>query len=579
MPSKTPNFDKALDEILRDLKPHFKICSQCGQKFEIFEEDIEFYKMLKVPPPKLCPDCRKQRRMGFMNYTKLYRRKCNAPDHKEYIISSFSEANPLKIYDFQYWWSDNWDPMDYQRQYDFNRSFFEQFDKLNLDVPHTDNKSAQSTNSDYCIGGIQLKDCYYNFGGAVAEGLIYCFSSMCSKDCLDCNEACYSELCYETNYSDKCYNCYFCHYCSNCLDSYFLFNCQNCSNCFLCWNIRNKSYCFLNQQLSKEEYQDKIRKIYLGHREILDEYKERFNKAFKNQAIHRSVRNYRAINSLGDLLRECNKCFWSFQVFKGENLRHAFWVNDSRDITDSFGSWHSERVYESLIILENNADIKFSFLIRNNCLNLEYCIACHNCSHCFACIGLRNKSYCILNKQYTKDEYYKILDQIKTKMLNEGEYGEFFPLSMSLYPYNDTYAMIEFPLTKEEVKKRGWQWHDEPKIPVDLQGLELVQAKDLPKNIKDVDDDILSKAIVCEITKKPFRIIKKELEFYRKHNLPIPTKHPYQRMLERFQKRNPSRLWKTVCAHCSKEIYTSYPPEKQKELKIYCDECYKREVE
>ena len=163
-------------------------------------------------------------------------------------------------------------------------------------------------------------------------------------------------------------------------------------------------------------------------------------------------------------------------------------------------------------------------------------------------------------------------------MLQDGEYGEFFSLSQSLHPYNDTYAMVEFPLTKEEVLKKGWQWYDEPKIPVDLKGMGLIQAKDLPKDIKDVKDDILNKAIVCEVSDKPFRIIKSELEFYRKHNLPIPTKHPYQRMMERFKKRNPTRLWEDTCDKCSKEMLTSYPPKKQKELKIYCKKCYQKEV-
>lgn len=149
---------------------------------------------------------------------------------------------------------------------------------------------------------------------------------------------------------------------------------------------------------------------------------------------------------------------------------------------------------------------------------------------------------------------------------------------MSLHPYNDTYAMIEFPLTKEEVLKNYWQWQDEPKISSDLSGLKLIEAKDVPKNIKDVSDDILNKVIACEITGKPFKIIKPELEFYRQHNLPIPTKHPFQRILERFQKRNPAKLWKAICAKCGNKMFTSYPPEKQKELKIYCEKCYLAEV-
>jgi len=43
----------------------------------------------------------------------------------------------------------------------------------------------------------------------------------------------------------------------------------------------------------------------------------------------------------------------------------------------------------------------------------------------------------------------------------------------------------------------------------------------VPIDIKDVDDSIFQKVIICEKTGKPFRIIKAELDFYRKNNLPI----------------------------------------------------------
>jgi exodeoxyribonuclease-3 len=38
-----------------------------------------------------------------------------------------------------------------------------------------------------------------------------------------------------------------------------------------------------------------------------------------------------------------------------------------------------------------------------------------------------------------------------------------------------------------------------------------------PEDIIKIPDDVLNWAIECEVTKRPFRIIKQELEFYRKH--------------------------------------------------------------
>jgi|GEM_PF-4497385 len=45
--------------------------------------------------------------------------------------------------------------------------------------------------------------------------------------------------------------------------------------------------------------------------------------------------------------------------------------------------------------------------------------------------------------------------------------------------------------------------------------METINTSDLSENIKDISDDILKKAIICEKTNKPFRIIKQELEFYK----------------------------------------------------------------
>lgn len=48
----------------------------------------------------------------------------------------------------------------------------------------------------------------------------------------------------------------------------------------------------------------------------------------------------------------------------------------------------------------------------------------HNCfysSDIFGCIGLRNKQYCIFNKQYTKEEYEKLVPKIIEHMQKNGE--------------------------------------------------------------------------------------------------------------------------------------------------------------
>ena len=81
---------------------------------------------------------------------------------------------------------------------------------------------------------------------------------------------------------------------------------------------------------------------------------------------------------------------------------------------------------------------------------MVYCISCFGSHDCFGCVGLRNKSYCILNTQYTKEEYEELVPRIIIHMMKNGEWGEFFPSSMSPFGYNETVATEYFPREKEE---------------------------------------------------------------------------------------------------------------------------------
>jgi hypothetical protein len=103
----------------------------------------------------------------------------------------------------------------------------------------------------------------------------------------------------------------------------------------------------------------------------------------------------------------------------------------------------------------------------------------------------------------------------------------------------------------------------------------------LPEDITKIPDDILNRAIECEVRSTMglnplFKIIPQELEFYRKHNLPIPRRHPDQRHLDRMALRNPRKLFDRKCDKCNKDIKTTYSPDR-KEI-VYCESCYEKEV-
>jgi len=90
--------------------------------------------------------------------------------------------------------------------------------------------------------------------------------------------------------------------------------------------------------------------------------------------------------------------------------------------------------------------------------NITYCDSCRNSSDLFGCIGVNHGKYAILNKAYSQQEYKTLQSKIIDHMKSTGEWGEFFPLKYSPYPYEDTAAQDWYPLAQNEVEKRGGRW-------------------------------------------------------------------------------------------------------------------------
>src|SRR4030042_5417576 len=87
-----------------------KNCRQCGQKFIITDDDLEFYqkisptfddKTYEIPPPTMCPDCRKQRRLAWRNFGKIYVRKSDLSGKQ--IVSCMAPTSKSKVYNQNDW--------------------------------------------------------------------------------------------------------------------------------------------------------------------------------------------------------------------------------------------------------------------------------------------------------------------------------------------------------------------------------------------------------------------------------------------------------------------------------------------
>lgn len=571
--SKTPQFDALLDKILDGLVPHSRVCLECKMGFIIEDKDISLLKMFRSPAPKLCPDCRHRRRLAFSNYSNIYKRKCNFPDHNENMISLVAPCIPWITYDHDAYYGDKWDPFSYGKDIKEDKPFFDQFLDLEKEVPQPGvRRGANSPNSDFSFYGKDMKNCYYVFGGRTSENIMYGASIYHSKNIIDSYYLWRVDTGYDNISTADCYKCKYAYFSSNCIECDYVYDCRNCQSCFGCANLRNKNYCWFNEQLSKDEYQNRKANIDLGSQSQNKEYHIKFWNLVKENPI-RATRIYQSQNVSGNDIKKSKNCQDIFQVEDSENVHHSFFVVvNAKDSMDIGFSGHDERVYFSQNT-SSSTDVKFSYSVKESS-NSEFLMFCNNCHNCFGCIGLKNASYCIFNKQYKPEEYWKEVDKIKIEMLQENEYGEFFPMAFSPCAYNSTLANIIFPITEEEAKNKGLYWQQD--IDVDTQNLKTMRANELPDSIEGITNEICDLAIIGEISKKPFRITSRELEFYKRYKIPLPTDTPHQRIIDRFKIMSNFKIFQDVCFSCGKQIESSYKTSDG--FKPYCEVCYQKEI-
>ena len=170
-----------------------------------------------------------------------------------------------------------------------------------------------------------------------------------------------------------------------------------------------KKYYFKNKQYEKVEY-EKILKDYR-----LDTFSgiEKAQKEYDDFILkypHKYANNIQNINSTGDVVSQSKNTQNCFIVKSFENCSYCDFCTRDKEAYDLTVSGELSECYEGIVV--DHSQLNLFGIFSPKCQDVKYTQHCHNCKYSIGYDALRNSNYCILNKQYTKEEYKELLPKI-----------------------------------------------------------------------------------------------------------------------------------------------------------------------
>lgn len=515
-------------------------CTDCQTRFTQDPKDLM--------PAQRCSDCRIRLLLSYRNERTLYSRTCDLC--KKPFISTYPNDTKHTVYCSPCWWGDAWDAQEFGKPYDESRPFFDQLKELYDTVPHLGMNVTDCVNSDFTNYSDKNKDCYLIISASGNENAYYSEQVLSSKDIAECNLVERLELCYWTQSSQDCYNTHYSEFCNNCTDSWFCYDCKSSKNCFGSFGLRNARFVFLNEQLDEATYMERLAELKLHTTEgianakrLVHDHWSTFPHKFANVTLSEDV--------TGDNVIRGYNSEYIFDAIEMENCRYCHGGLQGKDSQYCVPADGCEKCYNNMSLWKDyNVNCCLTCWYSNDLL---YCIQTMSSDQLLGCMGMRKKKYCILNTQYSEEDYKTLSAKIIAELKADNTFGEFFPASWCPFPYNTTPANEHYPLTQVEAEKLGYSWAPEKALP---------QAQ---------PNSNVSTCIDCT---KPFRILTTEAALYKQLSVPTPVLCADCRYKARRSRRNPRKLYQRDCMFdgCSTTLMSSYAPDRP-EI-IYCEPHY-----
>ena len=542
-------------------------CKYCADEYALYDLEKEVLDQQWFCYPDFCPTCRFRLLYSYLNDRHLYRRKDS--ETGEDIISIMSEHASWKVIEAKRHKQMMADDFGLAYAKDISQDVFQDFFSLFADMPRPSRmiypalENAEYSSHSWWSTNIYLSFCVFQDCEHVYNSFRVLGKCKNIFSCVDVQ-----------NWSENLYQCRMINTSSeisfgvNIKDSSYLLFCRNitnCTECLFCCNQAGKSHMIRNQQYSPDDYKTKKQELMEqvskrdGFQKLTAMYKEFLQEKLIEPAVN--IQNCEGVT--GDNMYYGQNCVNSYMwIGNKECVNTILTGNDDQDtmvrLVNSIESGqHCENVVGCCSFGQQIYNLFFVIGCTTS-TNCYYGIDLEQCEECMFCIWLQNKKHCILNKQYDKETYFEKKKEIIEHTQQQWSRWSFLPWESSKFPYNDTVSYYYFKIHaiiwsdgRKEIINEHAKWtvtvHTDDFISdatLDLggsetiaitrrtqdkeinvpEGMETILAKDIP-NIAEVDTTILEKAIICEETGRPFRIMKQELEFLQRKGLPLPTTH------------------------------------------------------
>src|SRR3989339_145511 len=569
MASRTPNYDSAVKKILDTTQPGERTCALTGEKWFVTDEEIGWYKKFNVPPSIRTPLTRMRILSGFMNGFQWWWQK--HPETDKPVLSYVHPSSGLKVLPDQEWLTKDFSSE--SADYNTAEPFFGQFRKLQEKIPlkaannviEPEHSMALGSKGDidsyFVADGAKNRECFFTLFSAMSERSAEIHNVLQATDSFHINDA---------------FNVFHSQYASDLRGlshSAFAFVASDCSDCFGVANRKHKRHLFFNEPLTEEDYKKRRSAIDLGRRSVVETWKKKFHTFLSEDVVWPQNMNWNTEGCEGEYLvgaRAARFCFAC--VEKPTNLYYvAFTAKEARDSSFLIGASDALDCYQCAFV-EQCSRCCFSYSLLR-CQNMEYCFECHGCENCFGCVGLQRKKFHIFNKPYEEGIYDQKVDEIKSAMLDRGEYGEFFPLSFSPVYFLQSVSAMYWLSGDVEAKQLGAALYDPSSADAIGEGRVdssmARSAAEIPDSIDEIGDEWCGVPIRDDTLGRYFTFLKPEIALYKRLRVAPPDKHFIRRMVEMIREANSAVFDTSTCLKCGKGIIISKNVTFPKR-KIYC---------